>query len=266
MRSAGVGCLRASRIGVIAAALMVCAELVVAAPAHADPLATVKARTQRMSDVNSSAAQDGWYNPGDRLTLICWKHGQPVKGFFSSTMPNGGWDDLWYRASDNHYVADVDIQTGALKPVGADCGASNLGGAAGISAMAASSGRTMGQRLASNSGYPGQCTWGALQKWFDNSGYYPAIVGDAKDWADSARAHGWTVVNEPQDRSIVVFQPGLPGVDGYGHSAWVNSVAQRPDGQWINITEMNNASYGGVGAWSTRDVKNEPGMSYILMP
>jgi surface antigen len=248
MYTTSAGALRAGRIGVIAAALMVCAELAAAVPAHADPLATVKVRTQRMSDANLGAAQDGWYNVGDQLTLVCWKRGQPVKG-----------DDLWYRASDSHYVAAVDIQTGAGKPVGSDCGA-------GTPAADVSSGRTMGARRASNSGAPGQCTWGALQKWFENAGYYPDITGDAKDWVDSARAHGWTVVNGAQDRSIVVFTPGLPGVDVNGHSAWVNSVSQRPDGLWINITEMNNASYGGVGAWWTRDVKDEPGMSYILMP
>lgn len=29
-------------------------------------------------------------------------------------MPNGGWDNLWYKTSDNHYVADVDIETHTL--------------------------------------------------------------------------------------------------------------------------------------------------------
>jgi surface antigen len=126
--------------------------------------------------------------------------------------------------------------------------------------------RTMGVHRTGNSGDPGQCTWGALQMWFQNSGYYPDIEGNAKDWADSARTHGWTVVNGAQPRSIVVFQPGLPGVDPNGHSAWVNSVSQRLDGQWINMTEMNDATHGGVGAWWTVDIRDEPGMSYILMP
>jgi len=126
--------------------------------------------------------------------------------------------------------------------------------------------RTMGARRAQNSGDPGQCTWGALQMWFQNSGYYPDIQGNAKDWVASARAHGWTVVSGAQPRSIVVFQPGLPGVDPNGHSAWVNSVSQRFDGQWINMTEMNDTSHGGLGNWWTLDVKDEPGMSYILMP
>ncbi|TLH69139.1 amidase [Mycolicibacterium aubagnense] len=123
-------------------------------------------------------------------------------------------------------------------------------------------GRTMGAVQASNSGGPGQCTWGALQKAFENVGYYPDIHGNAKLWADSARSRGWTVVDEPQARSIAVYPSELPGVSEYGHVAWVNSVS----GRWINITEMNNESHGGPFAWWTRDTQHIPGMSYILLP
>lgn len=97
-------------------------SMIFAAPAYADPVATVKARTQRMSDASLSAQQNGWYNPGDKVTLVCSKRGQAVKGFFSFNIPNGGWDNLWYRTSDNNYVADVDIETGTLKDVTSDCG------------------------------------------------------------------------------------------------------------------------------------------------
>ncbi|MUL64448.1 hypothetical protein BOO86_08240 [Mycobacterium sp. CBMA 234] len=125
-----------------------------------------------------------------------------------------------------------------------------------------SPGRTMGATQPSNSGGPGQCTWGAMQKWFENAGYYPDIHGNARVWADAARARGWTVVDEPQVRSIAVYPAELPGVSQYGHVAWVNSVS----GRSINITEMNNESHGGPFAWWTRDTQHIPGMSYILMP
>jgi len=138
--------------------------------------------------------------------------------------------------------------------------------AAGGAAPTVSPGRAVGQRRPVNSGTDGQCTWGALQKWFEAGGYYPALEGNAADWADSARAHGWTVVTDPQPRAIVVFQPWLPGVSPYGHAAWVNAVSERGDGTWVNITEMNNGSHGGAGQWWTRDAMNVPGMSYILMP
>lgn len=94
----------------------------VATPAHADATATVKARTQRMSDANLNSHQVGWYDAGEKLTLVCSERGQAVKGFFSFNIPNGGWDNLWYKTSDNSFVADVDIETGTLKDVTPDCG------------------------------------------------------------------------------------------------------------------------------------------------
>ncbi|WP_158021335.1 hypothetical protein [Mycolicibacterium chubuense] len=73
-----------------------------------------------MSDADLNAQQNGWYNEGDRLTLVCSKRGQQVKGYFSFNIP-GGWDSLWYRTSDGNYVADVDIETGTLNSVAPDC-------------------------------------------------------------------------------------------------------------------------------------------------
>lgn len=126
--------------------------------------------------------------------------------------------------------------------------------------------RATGGTQGTNPGTDGQCTWGAAQKWFEASGSYPAMRGDALAWRDSAIAAGWTVVDEAQDRSIVVFQPGVAGAGSVGHVAWVDSVSQGPDGQWIHVTEMNNSQLGGVGIFNDRDVKNVPGMSYILLP
>ncbi|GAA2420938.1 hypothetical protein GCM10009856_33600 [Mycolicibacterium llatzerense] len=252
----------------MAAAFVVCSQLTVVAPAHADASATVKVRTQRMTDANLGSGQDGWYNAGDRVTLTCWKRGQPVKGYFSFNIPNGGWDNLWYRSADNHYVADVDIETGTLQPVGPDCGALGAGGGAPApeAAPTGTPGRAMGDKQSGNSAVGGQCTWGALEKWHGNAGYYPDLDGNALSWANSARNHHWTVVDDAQPRSIVVFRPGLPDIGANGHVAWVNSVSQRSDGRWINITEMNNIAHGGEWSWWTRDVKDIPGMSYILMP
>jgi hypothetical protein len=90
------------------------------APANADASATVKTRTQRMADAALTSQQNGWYNPGDKLSLVCSKRGQQVKGFFSFNIP-GGWDNLWYKTSDGSFVADVDIETGTLDVVAATC-------------------------------------------------------------------------------------------------------------------------------------------------
>nr|QGW61099.1 hypothetical protein ICEMyc226_00067 [Mycolicibacterium sp.] len=245
--------------------------LAFASPAAADPAATVKARTQRMSDANLSSNQNGWYSAGEHLSLVCSRRGQPVKGFFSFNIP-GGWDNLWYRTSDGNFVADVDIETGTLSDITPDCGPDRAAAAPAPAAQppasASSAGRVMGRTQARNPGVAGQCTWGAAQKWFEATGgqFYPALSGDALEWANSARAEGWTVVNDAQPRSIVVLQPGVHYAAGAGHAAWVDSVEQRADGKYVHITEMNNSARGGVGVFDNDVEKDVPGMSYILLP
>jgi surface antigen len=140
------------------------------------------------------------------------------------------------------------------------------GSAASEAAPVAAEVRTTGRAQTVNPGSAGQCTWGAAQKWYEASGSYPSLAGNALSWRDSAAAVGWTVVDDPQARSIVVFQPGVAGAGPIGHVAWVDSVTQRPDGPAIHVTEMNNAYYGGVGIFNDRDIMNVPGMSYILLP
>jgi surface antigen len=232
--------------------------------ASADASATVEADTPQMSDANLTSPQDGSYNPGDQPTLVCSTRGQNVNGFFSSDIP-GGWDDLWYRTSDGHFVADADIATATLNIAAPECSPPPPNGGSGAT-QAAHTDRATGRTQGSNPGTDGQCTWGAAQKWFEASGSYPAFRGDALAWRDSAIAAGWTVIDDAQDRSIVVFQPGIAGASAVGHVAWVNSVSQRPDGQWIHVTEMNNSQLGGVGIFNDRDIKDVPGMSYILLP
>jgi surface antigen len=233
--------------------------------ASADTSATVEVETQRMSDAGLTARQDGIYIPGDELTLVCSKRGPGMAGiFFGSTVAGRG-NDLWYQTSDGHFVSDDDIETGTLKVAAPEC-SSPPPSAASEAVLVSTGGRTSGQTQGVNPGAPGQCTWGAAQKWFEASGSYPVLRGDAMSWGDSAAAAGWTVVDDPEDRSIVVFQPGVAGASSIGHVAWVDSVSQRPDGRWIHVTEMNNAYLGGVGIFNGRDIKDVPGMSYILLP
>jgi surface antigen len=224
--------------------------------ASADASATVEAQTQRMSDASLTSRQDGSYNPGDELALVCSKRGQDVTGFLSSNAAAPS-NDLWYQTSDGHFVADADIETGTPNVAAPACGPAS---------PVVDPTRATGRTEAVNPGSPGQCTWGAAQKWFEASGSYPALTGNALSWSDSAVAGGWTVVDDPHDRSIVVFQPGVAGAGAIGHVAWVDSVDQRPDGQWIHVTEMNNAYYGGAGIFNDRDIRNVPGMSYVLLP
>lgn len=85
---------------------------VVAALALADSTATVRAHTQRQSDANLTLRQYGWYNNGDRITLVCSRRERAVEGHFSFNIPNGGLVNLSYKTSDGDFVADVDIETG----------------------------------------------------------------------------------------------------------------------------------------------------------
>jgi surface antigen len=119
-------------------------------------------------------------------------------------------------------------------------------------------------------GYEGYCTWGAQEQIHVHAGYYVrALTGNAEDWANQAKAAGWTVVGEAQPRSIAVYTSSLVG--GVGHVAWVEAV----DGGDVTITEMNfgtgaTAANGyrttGFREFDTRTVKDVPGVSYILIP
>lgn len=122
--------------------------------------------------------------------------------------------------------------------------------------------RTVGRTQTINPGTPGQCTWGAAEKWFEATGAYPAMRGNALEWTNTAAAAGYTVVDTPQERSLVVFQPGVAGAGVYGHVAWVDSVSS--GGQVIRVTEMNGVA--GEGLWNDRVIQNVAGMTYILLP
>lgn len=136
----------------------------------------------------------------------------------------------------------------------------------------AAAGRTAGATTDHNplSGSEGYCTWGAQEQIHVHTGYYiKALTGNAETWAEEAQSAGWTVVSEPQPRSIAVFNSSLVG--GVGHVAWVDAV----NGRYITITEMNTgfgatAANGfrttGFHAFDTRTAEDVPGMNYILIP
>jgi surface antigen len=125
-------------------------------------------------------------------------------------------------------------------------------------------GRTVGDTTTGNLGIPGQCTWGAYEKFHEATGLWPVFDGNAAEWNDTAPNHRWTVVLDAEPRAVVVFEPGVQGADAtYGHVAWVDAVENRADGRWITITEMNAI---GTGQWSQRTIKDVIGMSYILAP
>ena len=78
----------------------------------------------------------------------------------------------------------------------------------------------------------GNCTWWASFK----GSYLPDTSwGNAWQWKQAAISEGFSVGTTPQANTVVVFQPGVQGVDStYGHVAYVESV----DGSNFVVSEM----------------------------
>jgi surface antigen len=120
---------------------------------------------------------------------------------------------------------------------------------------------TSGQKSAYNWATAGQCTWGALDKWYQSEGYYPGgWTGNAMAWGYGAANAGYTVSGTPRTRSIVVMQPGVHGSSSVGHVAWVTAV----NGNEITMIEMN--ALAGPYNYNTRTVTHLGGMQYIYAP
>jgi surface antigen len=109
---------------------------------------------------------------------------------------------------------------------------------------------TWSSNIIKAAGYGDQCTSYALDRMHDYMGAWLAVRGNAYEWADEARASGWTVGTIPVANSIMVMSPG-PGykfgireLDGMeyetpmhplGHVAWVEKL----DGDWALIDDQN---------------------------
>jgi surface antigen len=116
-------------------------------------------------------------------------------------------------------------------------------------------------RASSNWATAGQCTWGALNKWYQSEGYYPGgWTGNAMVWDTGAASAGYTVSGTPRTRSILVMEPGVHGSSSVGHVAWVTAV----NGNQVTIIEMN--ALAGAYNYNTRTLTDGPGMKYIYAP
>jgi surface antigen len=118
-----------------------------------------------------------------------------------------------------------------------------------------------GMRASSNWATGGQCTWGALNKWYQSEGYYPGgWTGNAMTWDTGAANAGYTVSGTPRTRSILVMEAGVHGSSSVGHVAWVTGV----NGNQVTIVEMN--ALAGAYNYNTRTLTDGPGMKYIYAP
>jgi surface antigen len=118
-----------------------------------------------------------------------------------------------------------------------------------------------GSRSSHNWATPGQCTWGALNKWYQSEGYYPGgWTGNALTWAYGAASAGYTVSGVPRTRSIIVMQPGVYGSSSAGHVGWVTGVS----GDRVTFIEMN--ALAGPYNYNTRTITDISGIKYIYAP
>lgn len=107
--------------------------------------------------------------------------------------------------------------------------------------------------------YPfGQCTWWVAIRRAQIGRPVPGNMGNGKDWANSARAHGMKVDHTPEVGAVLVFQPGQLYADPvYGHVAFVEQVLD--DGSII--TSETSGGRGGVGF--SRHIYNASVFEYV---
>lgn len=74
--------------------------------------------------------------------------------------------------------------------------------------------------------------------------------GNAGDWSGNAAAQGWSVDQNPRAGDVIVFPAYSPGVGGYGHVAYVESVNSNGT---VNLSEYN---YGQPYTFSQRSNVN----------
>lgn len=108
------------------------------------------------------------------------------------------------------------------------------------------------------SSYFGYCTWYA---WYRHQNEPLMQLGNAAQWAYTARSHGLRVGTTPAVGATVVFQPGVQGASAEGHAAHVEAVYGNG---WFLVSEMSFYwNGGGWGHVSYRYVHVGPGVQFI---
>ena len=101
----------------------------------------------------------------------------------------------------------------------------------------------------------GDCTDG-MKRMFPE---LPDDLGNAKEWADNARARGLPVISAPAPNTIVVYGAGQ-GYNEFGHVAAVESV--NADGTFL-VREMN---FSGWNVWDERTSSMKDVIGFIVPP
>lgn len=242
----------------LAAAVSMPLSVVAATPAAAEARTVTVNTGSGVLNVRSAPSANspkiGAVDNQTRVVIVCHSRGEPFSGG-----PYRLTTTIWNRLDTGGFVTDAMLNTGSDDPVVPRCD--------GAPTAPPAPARATGTKTQKNPAEQGSPAWGALAKWYQVSGeqFYPALTGPPRDWPAAARAAGWTVVERPEPRSIVVFAPGADRAPAGGHVAWVDTTANRRDGQYIGITEVHSTGDGLI-SWSSRQVRDGAGMSYILLP
>ena len=190
-----------------------------AGDAAAAPTGTAMVQTQKMSDATLKSTQFGWYPKGSALSLVCYKRGQAVSGYYSKYFANGR-DDLWYKVSDGGFVADIDISTGTNNPITGPCG--------GAAPAPAAQGSRETRALAWARGQVGSNAYNfACQRFVENAFGTSGRYGSAIQMFNALRAAG-TIHGGNAPAGALVFSRSSYD-QGYGHVSIANG-----DGRYVS--------------------------------
>ncbi len=111
----------------------------------------------------------------------------------------------------------------------------------------------------------GQCTYWANMRYHGLTGYWVPWLGNAYQWAYGASISGWIVSSKPNPNgpSIIVLQPYVEGVSGFGHVAIVERI--NADGS-VYTSNYNWYANGGWDTLSYWTFTPGPGVSFVWHP
>jgi len=125
----------------------------------------------------------------------------------------------------------------------------------GSSYIGSFSGSAVGNRYAW-----GNCTWYAYNRRVELGLRVGSFWGNASTWAIAASQNGYQVDNTPSVGAIAQWNAYAGGSGYYGHVAIVESV--NSDGT-IEVSEMNNWAYGGLGVRDRRTISASSVSNFI---
>jgi surface antigen len=153
------------------------------------------------------------------LDIGCQQPGETIGGNY-----------MWDRLADNTWVADYWTSTPSYN--------SYIPGVQDCRNVSAPPPPTSTRKSISSNPfaprYSDQCTFYAEERMHQQTGLYMPVYGNAYQWADQARAAGWTVGSAPAVNSVVVFPAGSFG-SNVGHVAWTVQVS----GNQVRIQDYN---------------------------